>query len=142
VRSVDLGSLRLTRAHLPDNPPTGRQIKAARDAARRALADLEPPVPQLAIAVGGSARALGKIVGSRFDADALDDAIARLARRPAVKATRSCGISPERAETLLAGAILLAEASRALGTSLELGRGGLREGAALELAALAAARAA
>jgi hypothetical protein len=38
--------------------------------------------------------------------------------------------------------LLLAEACRVLGTSLELGRGGLREGAALELAALKAARAA
>lgn len=142
VRSVDLGSLRLTRAHLPDDPPTGRQIKAARDAAKRALAGLEPPVPHQAIAVGGSARALGKIVGSQLDADALDEAVARLARRPAVKTTRSCGISPERAETLLAGAILLAEASRVLGTPLEIGRGGLREGAALELAAHTAARAA
>jgi exopolyphosphatase/guanosine-5'-triphosphate,3'-diphosphate pyrophosphatase len=142
VRSADLGSLRLTRAHLVDDPPTARQIRRARDAARRALSALEPPAPEGAIAVGGSARALGKIVGQRLEADALDEAVARLARRPAAKTTRSFGISVERAETLLAGAILLSEACRALGTSLELGRGGLREGAVLEIAALASARAA
>ncbi|MEO5633768.1 hypothetical protein [Gaiella sp.] len=142
VRSADLGSLRLTRAYLRSDPPSARQIRDARDAARRALSVLHPPSPDLGIAVGGSARALGKIVGPNLDVDALDEAVARLGRRPAVKTTRSFGISAERAETLLAGAILLSEACRALGSPLELGRGGLREGAALELAALPAARAA
>ena len=65
-----------------------------------------------------------------------------LARRPAAKAARTFGISAERAETLLAGALLLAGASRVLGTTLELGRGGLREGAALELAGVPAVAAA
>jgi exopolyphosphatase/guanosine-5'-triphosphate,3'-diphosphate pyrophosphatase len=142
VRSADLGSLRLTRAHLAGDPPSARQIKTAREAARRALSTFEPPAPDLAIAVGGSARALGKLVGQRLDSNAFDEAVERLARRPAVKATRSCGVSAERAETMLAGAILLAEAHRVLGMPLELGRGGLREGAVLELVALAAARAA
>ena len=142
VRSADLGSLRLTRAHLPDDPPTSRQIRGARDAARRALSGLKPPSPDLGIAVGGSARAIGKIVGPYLDSEALDEAVACLARRPAAKATRSFGISAERAETLLGGAILLSEACRVLGTPLEIGRGGLREGAALELAVLEAARAA
>ena len=57
-----------------------------------------------------------------------------LSRRPAAKAARPFGIAPERAETLLAGALLLAGTCRVLGTAFELGRGGLREGAALELA--------
>jgi len=142
VRSADLGSLRLTRAHLTDDPPTARQIGKARDAARHALSGLHPPSPDLAIAVGGSARALAKMIGPRLASDGLEEAVARLARRRAAKATRSFGISAERAETLLAGALLLAEACRALDTSLELGRGGLREGAALDLAAVEAARAA
>lgn len=142
IRSADLGSLRLTRAHLRGDPPTGRQIKTAREAARRALSAFEPPASDLAIAVGGSARALGKLVGQPLDSNALDEAVERLARRPAAKTTRSFGISAERAETLLAGAIILAETCRLLDTPLELGRGGLREGAVLELAALAAARAA
>ena len=142
VRSADLGSLRLTRAHLTADPPTPRQIGNARDAARRALSALRPPSPELAIAVGGSARALAKIVGPRLDVEGLEEAVGRLARKRAAKTTRSFGISAERAETLLAGALLLVEACHLLDTSLELGRGGLREGAALELAALEAARAA
>ena len=95
---------------------------------------MSPPRPSLALAVGGSARALTKIVGRRFDADDLERAVKILSRRPAAKAARPFGIAPERAETLLAGALLLAGTSRVLGTAFELGRGGLREGAALELA--------
>ena len=134
VRSADVGSLRLTRAHLADDPPSAAQIRAASDAVGRALAGMSPPQPALALAVGGSARALTKIVGRRFDADDLERAVKILSRRPAAKAARPFGIAPERAETLLAGALLLAGASRVLGTAFKLGNGGLREGAALELA--------
>ena len=142
VRSADLGSLRLTRAHLYDDPPTARQVAAATRAVAGALEDMSPPSPVLALAVGGSARALAKVIGRRFDADDIGEAVALLSRRPAVKAARTFGISAERAETLLAGALLLAGVSRVLGVSLELGRGGLREGAALELATVEAVRAA
>jgi exopolyphosphatase/guanosine-5'-triphosphate,3'-diphosphate pyrophosphatase len=142
IRSADLGSLRLTRAHLRDNPPTARQIAAARKAVRAALEDMSPPAPNVAIAVGGSARALAKIVGRRFDADDLDETVNILSRRPAAKAARSFGIDAQRAETLLAGALLFGGVSRVLRMSLELGRGGLREGAALELAGVPAVAAA
>ena len=134
VRSADVGSLRLTRAQLTDDPPSAAQIRAASDAVAAALSGMSPPRPSLALAVGGSARALTKIVGRRFDADDLDRAVKILSKRPAAKAARPFGIAPERAETLLAGALLLAGASRVLGTGFELGTGGLREGAALELA--------
>ncbi|MSO95498.1 MAG: hypothetical protein EXQ81_06860 [Thermoleophilia bacterium] len=142
VRSVDLGSLRLTRAYLHDDPPTARQIGAARDAVRDALSELSPPPAGLGVAVGGSARALGKMIGQQLDADTLDDTVTLLARGPAARATGSFRITVERAETLLAGALLLGETCRVLGMSLEIGRGGLREGAALELVAQEAARAA
>src|SRR4051794_13368338 len=134
ARSADLGSLRLTRAHLADDPPAAAQIRAAADAVARVLADMSPPAPGLALAVGGSARALSKIVGRRFDADDLERAVKILSRRPSAKAARPFGIAADRAETLLAGALLLAGASRVLGTAFKLGNGGLREGAALELA--------
>jgi len=134
VQSADVGSLRLTRAHFTGDPPSAAQIRVAADAVARALSGMSPPRPAVALAVGGSARALAKIVGRRFDADDLERAVKILSRRPAAKAARPFGIAPERAETLLAGALLLAGASRVLGTGFELGSGGLREGAALELA--------
>ncbi len=134
IHSADIGSLRLTRACLAGDPPTAAQLAAARQAVDDAFAGVAPPTPDLALAVGGSARALAKIAGFRFDADDLEEIVTGLTRRPAAKAARAFGVSAERAQTLLAGALLLARASRALGAPFELGRGGLREGAALELA--------
>ena len=122
------------RSHLRHDPPLPDEISAAREAVAAALDGIRPPSPDLALAVGGSARALAKIAGRRFDADELERAVKLLSRRPAAKAARSFGIGPDRAETLLAGALLLAGASRLLGTELVLGRGGVREGAALALA--------
>ncbi len=142
IRSADLGSLRLTRALLRDDPPTAAQVTAAAEAVAGAVAGMRPPAPDVAFAVGGSARALAKIVGPRFDADDLGEAVKILSRRPAAKAARTFGVSAERAQTLLAGALLFAGAARVLGTPLELGRGGLREGAALALASVPAVAAA
>jgi exopolyphosphatase/pppGpp-phosphohydrolase len=51
----------------------------------------------------------------------------------------SFGLAPERARTVVAGALILAEAQRRLGLPLEVARGGLREGAALALLAERAA---
>jgi exopolyphosphatase/pppGpp-phosphohydrolase len=51
------------------------------------------------------------------------------------------GITPERAHTLLGGTLVLAATARRLRTDLGVGRGGLREGAALALARAAAAAA-
>ncbi len=134
IRSADVGSLRLTRSHLGNDPPTELQVAAAIEAATAALAGMRPPVPDIALAVGGSARAVARIVGRHFGPEDLQETVAILSRRPAAKVARTFGINPERVETLLAGALLLAGAGRALGVPFELGRGGLREGAALELA--------
>ena len=142
VGSADLGSLRLTRLLLHGDPPSKRELAAARAAVRRALSPLSPPRPEAALAVGGSARALAKLAGRTFDADSAEEAIARLARRRSAKVARAAGIDERRAKTLLGGALLLAESSRTLGRPLTLARGGLREGAALALAREGAAAAA
>jgi exopolyphosphatase/guanosine-5'-triphosphate,3'-diphosphate pyrophosphatase len=142
LRSLDLGSLRLTRLALPSDPPTDRELARARAAARSAFAALDPPRAVLALATGGSARALARLVGRVYDHDDAAAAVALLARRRSGKVARDVGIDPSRAGTLLAGALLLGEASRTLGRPLRLARGGLREGAALALAAETVARAA
>jgi exopolyphosphatase/guanosine-5'-triphosphate,3'-diphosphate pyrophosphatase len=135
VESVDLGSLRLTRLALTGDPPAKREVAAARATAREALGALTPPPSRLALATGGSARTLARLVGRTFDADDVDAAVRRLSRRRSAKVAREAGIDRDRAETMLAGAILLGEAARALDRPLTLARGGLREGALLELAA-------
>lgn len=135
VRSVDLGSLRLSRRCLSTDPPTGRELTEARDAVRRHLDSIEPPRPDLALATGGSARAVARVVGRVFDEGDLHEIVRVFASRPSADAAGLFGIAPERAGTVLAGALLLAEASRLFGRQLELARGGLREGAALALGA-------
>jgi exopolyphosphatase / guanosine-5'-triphosphate,3'-diphosphate pyrophosphatase len=142
VRSADIGSLRLTRACLPSDPPPPAEVAAARASAREQLASLDPPRPALALAVGGSARAAAKLVGRRLGPDDLEQAAALAARLPAAKTAKTFGIDAARAETLVAGALILAEASSLLGVPFRLARAGLREGAALALAGRADAAAA
>jgi exopolyphosphatase/guanosine-5'-triphosphate,3'-diphosphate pyrophosphatase len=139
ARSFDIGSLRLTRRSLDGDPASKKSVAAARDEAAEALQGLVPPAAKAALAVGGSARAAAKIVGECLGADELDRAVALLsARRRSDIATRF-RIAPQRAETLLAGVLILAEVQRRLGVSFRLGSGGVREGAVLELLAARAA---
>ena len=92
VRSIDLGSLRLTRLSLPGDPPGKRAARRARAEVREALSDVNPIRPDVAFAVGGSARALAKLVGSTFDPDRVDETIAALARRRSAKVARTHGV--------------------------------------------------
>jgi exopolyphosphatase/guanosine-5'-triphosphate,3'-diphosphate pyrophosphatase len=134
IRSLDLGSLRLTRQHLGGDPPGKRAIAAARDAVRRAFADLGNPAPDLVLATGGSAKAVWRTLGRTFDADDVDEVIGIASTLSAAKIAKTYGHHPHRARTLLAGALILQEAARRLNRPVELALAGLREGAALALA--------
>ncbi len=138
VRSVDAGALRVTRAFLDGDPPSTKRIARAEREVHALLESFDPPRPDAALAVGGTARAIGRIVGRAFGMDELEKLASKLARKPAAKLTESYGITPERSETLLGGTLVLAETARRLGCGFEVGRGGLREGAALALARAAA----
>ena len=133
VRSVDLGSLRLTTRLLagPD-PPSAEAVDAARLAAADAFDAVVPPVAQIGLAAGGTARALRRVVDT-LDADRLAEAVVELSRLKRAKIAKRYGVAPQRAATLLGGAILFAEAQRRLGLPLELAGGGVREGSALAL---------
>ena len=141
VRSVDLGSLRLTAALLPGDPPTAAEIGAAREAVHVGLEALEPPQPEIALATGGSARSVARIVGHAYGPEELGHLVEALTSRPAAESAKALGIRPERARTLLAGALILEQVSRQLGQPFTPSRGGIREGAALRLAARHAAAA-
>jgi exopolyphosphatase / guanosine-5'-triphosphate,3'-diphosphate pyrophosphatase len=132
VRSVDLGSLRLTTRLLSDDPPSDRAVAEARAAAADAFAAVIPPVAQLGLAAGGTARALRR-VAEGLDGDGLEEAIEVLAGTKRSKISKRWDIPPARAATLLSGTILFAEAQRRLGIPLELAAGGVREGSVLAL---------
>jgi exopolyphosphatase / guanosine-5'-triphosphate,3'-diphosphate pyrophosphatase len=132
VRSVDLGSLRLTTRLLFDEAPSTDAVAQARAAAAHAFEGVVPPVARLGLAAGGTARALRR-VAERLDADGLEEAIRILAATKRSKIAKRWDVPAQRAATLLAGTILFAEAQRRLGVPLELASGGVREGSVLAL---------
>jgi exopolyphosphatase / guanosine-5'-triphosphate,3'-diphosphate pyrophosphatase len=133
ARSFDIGSLRLARRSLPGDPPSEDAIEAAQGEAARCLDGLLPPRAKAALAVGGSARAAAKLVGERLGRRELDRAVELLSTRSHSDVSQRFRIAPQRAETLLAGVLILAEVQRRLGLVLQLGAGGVREGAVREL---------
>ena len=138
VRSLDVGSLRLTRRAFEDDPPTDEAIDLARREIRLLFGGLTPPLPHAAYATGGSARALGKLVGPHLGRTELTEALEIVAECPSRKLAKEFDLSPARAHTLAAGTLLLASAQELLGVPLEVARAGLREGVALSLLAEAA----
>jgi exopolyphosphatase / guanosine-5'-triphosphate,3'-diphosphate pyrophosphatase len=132
-RSVDLGSLRLTRRTFTSDPPTSDELASAQAEVTRCFADLAPPLPLAALATGGTARALRRLAGPELSEQELRAAVAHLARYTKREITKELGVDRARARTLTAGALILAEVQRRLGVSLGVARGGLREGGALLL---------
>jgi exopolyphosphatase / guanosine-5'-triphosphate,3'-diphosphate pyrophosphatase len=133
VRSIDVGSLRLTRRAFRSDPPDAADLALAHQVVADAFADIAPPLPLAAIAVGGTARGLRRVVGAELTQETLLDAVRRLAKRPARRIAKDFGVDDERARTLTAGALLMLEIQRRVGVPMQVGRGGLREGAALVL---------
>jgi exopolyphosphatase/guanosine-5'-triphosphate,3'-diphosphate pyrophosphatase len=140
-RSADVGALGLTSMLIRSDPPTRTELDAAAAEIDRRLAGLTPPQPLGAIAVGGSARGLTRLVGPSLGVAALDEALGLIRKRPAAKLAKRHGLDPERARLLPAGALILRAIAVRLGVPLELGRGGLREGIAAGLLAEAEAAA-
>jgi exopolyphosphatase/guanosine-5'-triphosphate,3'-diphosphate pyrophosphatase len=136
VRSVDIGSMRLASRLHPDDPPGDAAVQRAREEVARVLDGFLPPLPEVALAVGGSARAIRSIVGAALGADELDEVAGILARTPAREIAELYGVHLERVQTLAAGAVILEAIQYRLHVPLRVIRGGgVREGAAIELAA-------
>ena len=129
IESVDIGSVRLT-ARAGD----------MRGEAAAAFRSLEPPAVEAALAVGGSARAARRLVGSSLGEAELGEALKLVGAKSPRQISRRFGVDRMRAEILPAGIVLLAEVQQHLGVPLHVCDGGIREGAALASAeALAAA---
>jgi exopolyphosphatase/guanosine-5'-triphosphate,3'-diphosphate pyrophosphatase len=139
VRSIDLGSRRLTSRLVSADPPGLEALAAARSEVERLLADFEPPDPRSVLAVGGSARALRRIVGSRLGPDELAEATEILAQTSRADLTTEYDVNPQRAATLAGGAVILAVLQQRLGAPMKVVRAGLRDGALLQLEARRAA---
>jgi exopolyphosphatase/guanosine-5'-triphosphate,3'-diphosphate pyrophosphatase len=134
VGSREAGALRITRELLSSSRPGEWELRRARAGVRTLLSELEPPPADATLAVGGTTRAVRKLVGPRLGVGKLDALAERLAREGAEAVCSDADVTPGRMETLLGGALVLAELARRLDTRLEVASGGLREGAALALA--------
>jgi exopolyphosphatase / guanosine-5'-triphosphate,3'-diphosphate pyrophosphatase len=123
VASVDLGSVRLTTRT--------DDLASARREAADAFAELEPPKFELALAVGGSARAARRLVGPWLGDAELTEAL-RLVETTSPRAiSRRFGVDRSRARILPAGVAILAQVHELLGVPLHVCDGGIREGAVL-----------
>jgi exopolyphosphatase / guanosine-5'-triphosphate,3'-diphosphate pyrophosphatase len=141
VRSVDIGSLRLTRRAFRTDPPDTEDVARAGNILATEFASVAPPLPLAAIAVGGTARALRKVVGNELTEESLLLAIGRLSKKAHKKIAKEYGVEEVRARTMTAGALVFLEVQRRLSVTLQVGRGGIRDGAALALVAEAEAAA-
>jgi exopolyphosphatase/guanosine-5'-triphosphate,3'-diphosphate pyrophosphatase len=130
--SVALGSGALTDRCLSSDPPSARELAAAQADIADALAGLRPPRPALAVAVGGSATSLGRLAGPVLDAASLGRSLRLLADESSSKIAERFMIDVQRVRLLPAGLLILEAIATLLGTTLRVGRGGIREGLLLE----------
>jgi exopolyphosphatase/guanosine-5'-triphosphate,3'-diphosphate pyrophosphatase len=134
TRSIDIGSQRLTSRLLGGDPPGLEAIASARAEVGSYLEDFDAPAPRTTLAVGGSARALRRLAGSRLRAEELENVVDLLGTTSSADLIGKYGADPDRVRTMAAGALILSELQRRLGTPLKVVRAGLREGALIALA--------
>jgi exopolyphosphatase / guanosine-5'-triphosphate,3'-diphosphate pyrophosphatase len=133
VRSFKIGSGSLAEEHLVNDPPSASEIRSLRDAIGDFFEGVEAGEPDQAVAVGGSATSLRKLVGASLEYETLERAVRVLSGDPITDVARRFELDPRRVHILPAGVLLLEKLSELLGQPLQIGKGGLREGVILTL---------
>jgi exopolyphosphatase/guanosine-5'-triphosphate,3'-diphosphate pyrophosphatase len=132
--SFRLGSGDLAEACLRSDPPSIDELSEARARVASAVSGLEVPHPDEAVAVGGSAASLRRLAGPLLDSDAFTRSLGLLGAECAADVARRFALDVERVRLLPAGLLILEAAAGLFGASLQVARGGLREGVLLESA--------
>jgi exopolyphosphatase/guanosine-5'-triphosphate,3'-diphosphate pyrophosphatase len=132
--SLDFGSGFLADAYLRGDPPDAGELDAIRAHAAEALQHVEPPRVDHAVAVGGSAASLTRLVGPVLEPRSLERALATLTAEPVQDVARRLELVPERVKLLPAGILALDAVAQVLGLPLLIGNGGLREGVLIDMA--------
>jgi exopolyphosphatase / guanosine-5'-triphosphate,3'-diphosphate pyrophosphatase len=130
--SLPIGSSVLADGYLHSDPPAEAELERARLHAEGAFEGLDAPPAVDAVAVGGSATSLRRLVGAELRHDALERSLRILATTPAGEVARRFDLAHERVRLLPGGIMIFDALSQRLGRSLQIAAGGLREGVILE----------
>jgi exopolyphosphatase / guanosine-5'-triphosphate,3'-diphosphate pyrophosphatase len=129
-----VGSGALADRYLRSDPPSLDELRAVREHALDVFGAREVPRVDCAVAVGGSAASLRRLVGEVLDGESLRKAIGALAAAPAAEVADRLALDARRVRLMPAGIVILDAAAEQLRQPLQIGRGGLREGAVLDMA--------
>ncbi len=133
VRSWRVGSGALADELIASDPPSAAEIRKVRDRIDDLFAGVEVEHPSQAVAVGGSATSLRRLVGAVLEYETLERGVRVLAGDPAADVAKRFELDPERVRILATGVLILEKVSELLGRPLQIGKGGLREGVVLDL---------
>jgi exopolyphosphatase / guanosine-5'-triphosphate,3'-diphosphate pyrophosphatase len=133
VRSWPVGSGNIADELISSDPPSAAEIRRARDRIDDIFEGVELEQPAQAVAVGGSATSLRRLVGAVLEYETLERGIRVLCGDPAADVARRFELDPTRVRILPTGVLLLEKVSDLLGQPLQIGKGGLREGVILDL---------
>jgi exopolyphosphatase / guanosine-5'-triphosphate,3'-diphosphate pyrophosphatase len=133
VRSWRVGSGVLADELIGSDPPSAAEIRKVRDRIDDLFSGVEIEQPAQAVAVGGSATSLRRLVGAVLEYETLERGVRVLCGDPAADVARRFELDPERVRILATGVLLLEKLSELLGQPLQIGKGGLREGVVLDL---------
>jgi exopolyphosphatase/guanosine-5'-triphosphate,3'-diphosphate pyrophosphatase len=133
VRSWQIGSGTLADELISSDPPSAAEIRRIRERIESIFEGVEIEHPSQAVAVGGSATSLRRLVGAVLEYETLERGVRVLAGEPAAEVARRFELAPERVRILATGVLLLEKVSELLGQPLQIGKGGLREGVVLDL---------
>ena len=133
VHSFQIGSGSLADDLLEGDPPSAAELREVREYVSAFFEDVELERPGQAVAVGGSATSLRRLVGAVLEYETLERGIRVLAGKPIAEVARQFELDARRVRILPTGVLLLERLSQLLGTPLQIGKGGLREGIVLDL---------
>jgi exopolyphosphatase/guanosine-5'-triphosphate,3'-diphosphate pyrophosphatase len=134
-----VGSGMLTESYVESDPPSDEELARVRLHVGGVFEGLELPHIDKAVAVGGTATSLRRLVGAELSHETLERGLGILEESPAAEVAERFDLAPERVRLLPAGMLILEELSDLISLPLSIGNGGLREGVILTAVAEAQA---
>ena len=131
--SFRIGSGYLADAYLRSDPPSADELEKVRRHVEGTFEGLSPPSAASAVAVGGTATSLRRLVGAELEHETLERGIRVLSSTRIAEVAERFELDAERVRLLPAGILILEAISDLLRLPVRIARGGLREGLLLEL---------